>query len=313
MAKHTLSQVYDAARAKLGDDSVAGGQVFTNTVLAPHFAQAYRALYRTMGTLGNPYVEQDVYFVLPANTSYLAPATAGVTDFGEPRFVEERGGLTQKTITNAVAGSGFVTITAASHGFSTGDLITCNGIVGLDGTEGVLWAITVVDANSFKLNGCVGTGTYSTGGTAVKSAEKFVPVTFTDRMESIGGTSDRLRVYVWEGDAFHFNPTTEARQLRISYTASGNAPTNTSTVIGIDDAIDFLAVYSAGLAGRARGHARGDVLIAEALGPTMQEDASGGMLRSFLLSAVRTLQRIPPENRRRMPFRDPRSAHPMIF
>lgn len=312
MPKYTLANVLDAARGHAGDDQVAGGAVFTNAILQTHFAKAYRALFRTMQQLGNPYVERDIYYVLPANTTFLDPATAGITDLGEPKFLEERGGLTKVNVTGAVVSGSNVRITATAHGFSTGNLITLNGIAGLTGTEGVLWGITVIDANTFDLLGCIGSGTYTSGGVAVKSGEDFTDIVAVDRLDPIGSPSDKFRVYEWREDTFRFPPVTTERQLRITYLASGNPPTNTATTIGIDDALDFLATYTAGLALKSHGASdRARELIAEALGPRMEADGSGGMLAEFLRVSIRAMQRIPPENRRRLPFRD--RSTPNVF
>jgi hypothetical protein len=304
MPKPSLQNVFDAARSAIGADATGGSAVFSNTILQPHFAKAYRCLFRAMQNLGDPVVEREVYFVLPANTSYLAPSTMGVTDFGEPRFIQERGDLTQKAITGA-AGTTTVTITSAGHGLATGDLVTCNGIVGLTGTEGVMWGITVSNANAFVLNGCIGSGTYSVGGTAVKSGDKFRDVVKSEQLDSIA-LNDRVYLYTWENEALLLTPATTARQLRVGYLASGDPPTNTATVIGIDDSIDFLSTYTAALAARSRGMGRAESLIEEALGPGRQEDASGGLLGSFLTTAVKQYQRIPAEQRRRLPFRSRR-------
>jgi hypothetical protein len=310
MPKPTLQNVFDAARAHIGADATGGSAVYSNTMLQFHFAKAYRCLFRTMQNLGDPVVEREVYFVLPANSSYFAPSTAGITDFGEPRFVQERGDLTQKTITGA-SGTTTVTITATSHGFATGDLVTCNGIVGLSGTEGVMWGITVSSANAFVLNGCVGSGTYSSGGVAVKSTDRFRDAAKTDQLDNLELT-DRVYQWVWENEALLVNPCTTARQLRVGYLASGDAPTSTSTTIGIDDSLDFLATYTAALAARSRGAMnKYETLAAEALGPSGQEDASGGLLGSFLTAATKAYQRIDSSERRRLPFRDRRPRNGM--
>ncbi len=312
MPKPSLANVFDAARAHLGADAGGGSAVYSNTILQEHFAKAWRVLYRTAANLGTPIIEREVYYVLPAYTTYLAPSTANVTDMAEPTFVQERGDLTKKTITGA-AGTTTVTITSASHGFATNDMVTINGIVGLTGTEGVLWGITRVDANSFTLNGCIGSGTYSSGGVAVKSSDKFRTVDKIDRIDSIE-THARISKWVWEDEAFRFTPTDTERQLRIGYLASGAPPSNTATVLGIDDCLDFLSTYTAASAARSRGAtAMAQDLFAEALGPSRQEDASGGALGAFLTAATKQVQRIPAGDRRRMSFRQRRPQWPMAY
>ncbi len=315
MAIPTLQQTLDAARSHLGDDTVAGGEVFTNTKLQEHFAKAYRVLYRAMSSVGNRKVYREVYHVIPANTNFLDPSTAGITDFGEPYFLEERGDLTTKAITGA-SGTTTVTLAVVGHGRDTGDLATVNGIVGFGGTEG-LWGITTSGVDALILNGCIGSGSYSSGGTLIYSPENFTDMVDVGRFDRINpqqATSGAFGSYVWWNDAYHFRPCGEARQLRISYSASGAAPTSTSASIGIDDSTDFLATYTAALALASRGDTqRADELKVEALGQFKSVTPSGGLLHEFLTLAVKAEQRKPPEARRRRPFRDPHSIAPTIY
>jgi len=312
----SLQQVLDEARSKIGDEA---GEVFDNTKLQPYFAQAYRGLWRTMATLSNPRVHREAFFVLPAHTAFLDPATAGLTDFGDPDLLEERGNFVVQSITGAVAdpsGVGVI-VTIAGHGDATGNIVTCNGVQGMAGTDGD-WGITVLDPDTFVLNGAVPVGTYSSGGTVVKSGEDFTEVVDADLTHHTfpAGESSTLGNYRWMGDKFHFPPCSQDRQLRITYWASGTAPSLSTVSIGIDDALDFLATYTAGLAISARspmGSVRGKELINEAIGPKTIADGSGGLLWELLNGAVKSMQRIDPCQRRRRPFREPRSILPQIF
>ena len=71
-----------------------------------------------------------------------------------------------KTITGATNASPIV-MTVTAHGYSSKDRITQYGVPGNRGANGT-WFITVLDANTYELNGSVGTGVYTSGGTAVK-------------------------------------------------------------------------------------------------------------------------------------------------
>jgi hypothetical protein len=243
-----------------------------------------------MSILGNPRVRKEVFYTLPAYTTVLFPSTASISDMGEPEFLEERGGLTTKTITGAT-GTTTVTITATAHGFTTGDEITVGGLVGFAGAHGI-WGITVSDADSFVLNGAVGTGTYSSGGVAVKSSEQFSEVQKRDRIESVGNVSV-LGEYAWLEDAFRFRPCPTARQLRIVYLSSGTPPTQTTDSIGIDDAIDFLAHATAGSFAQSRGAGtQGASLLEHAYGPQFfQDGALGGLLYELQAQPILTMQR----------------------
>jgi hypothetical protein len=77
---------------------------------------------------------------------------------------------TTAAISNVVNnGSGACRVTATAHGFSTNDVITNAGIVGATEANGA-FVITVIDANTFDLNGSTFTAAYVSGGTATRSA-----------------------------------------------------------------------------------------------------------------------------------------------
>jgi hypothetical protein len=71
-----------------------------------------------------------------------------------------------KTITGAAAADGVTTITASTHGFSTGDLVVNEDIGGATEANGIFVA-TRVDANSFTIPVAAVTA-YTSGGTAKK-------------------------------------------------------------------------------------------------------------------------------------------------
>jgi len=306
MADATVANVLADVRSLLGDDQVSGGEVFTDTMLqVSAFPRAYRDVWRALSKIQAPRVKREAFYVVPANTDYLHPSTANITDMSQPSWVGERGNLTQKTITGAT-GTTTVSITATTLGFSTGDMITVNGIVGFSGTEG-MWGITVSDASTFVLNGAIGSGTYSSGGKAVKSTEDFTEVIPTDRLGSLQSTAnaDAFRLYVWQSGALHFPACNAARQLRIEYWASGSAPTSTSANLGIDDSRDLTATLAAAYAiGSRGGVARRDELLVEAFGPSMQPDAYEGMLGMLIDGVIKRMQRAPVEERRRLSFRE---------
>lgn len=71
-----------------------------------------------------------------------------------------------KTITGATNATP-ISVTATTHGYTTGDTITVAAVGGNTAANGT-FVITVVDANTFTLNGSVGSGAYTSGGTAAK-------------------------------------------------------------------------------------------------------------------------------------------------
>jgi hypothetical protein len=70
------------------------------------------------------------------------------------------------TITAASNASPIV-ITSTAHGLATGDRVTVASVGGNTAANGD-WVITKVDADTFRLDGSTGNGTYTSGGTAVR-------------------------------------------------------------------------------------------------------------------------------------------------
>jgi ubiquitin-activating enzyme E1-like protein len=104
-------------------------------------------------------------------------ASDGVTSFSTGADWAE----TQATITGATKANPCV-ITAASHGFSTGDTVTISNVGGMTQLNTNRYIITVVDANSFSLNDLFGNpvdssayGTYTSGGQANKISDTATP------------------------------------------------------------------------------------------------------------------------------------------
>lgn len=82
-----------------------------------------------------------------------------------------------KTITGAVSNGGLVRITAIGHGYSTGDIIRVAAVCGVPAANG-LWTITVIDANTFDLQGSAFSGAYTSGGTAKKVTQSTLHPTY---------------------------------------------------------------------------------------------------------------------------------------
>jgi len=108
---------------------------------------------------------QDIYFCDGANyryydTSANLMATWEATSGTLPQQTPE-----SKTVTGATNATPVV-ITIAAHGYITGDQTTIAGVAGNTAANGS-WTITVLTANTFSLNGSVGNGAYTSGGTSV--------------------------------------------------------------------------------------------------------------------------------------------------
>lgn len=306
MATVTLQQIFDQARGLLNDTQVSGGEIYTNSVLQPALNESYRTLFtRLMG--GSKRVERVVYVNLPANTTVLVPANYGLSDFSEPEIVEERPAQASINIVSTNTSTPIV-CNSPSHGLgSAGSMV--EGVVG--GVSGSFapwgrWFITVIDANNFSLNGSMTDSNAGAGGTFTPWSQlpfqEVMPLDLSSEGMD-GQPTNYLGVYLWINEQLTFVGCTGTQQLRITYWASGTAPTNPNTVINIDNAIDFLATAAAAISARAHGwYPMADALDNKCyVGP----DQQGGLLNDFRVQQVATLQRGP--QRRRLPFRTRRS------
>jgi Ubiquitin-activating enzyme E1 FCCH domain len=103
-------------------------------------------------------------------------STGALTDADSPptyRIYGPSGILGNGTGTMAFKDSGTITAasnatpivaTSAAHGLSTGTRVTIASVTGNTAANGT-WTITVLDANTFSLNGSTGNGAYVSGGT----------------------------------------------------------------------------------------------------------------------------------------------------
>ncbi len=308
MAKPTVSIVNDHARALLAD-TYNGGEIFDDGTLAPFVAQAIRELFRVLRGAQDPFVLVQGYFLLPADTSVVDPATAGIYNLSELEFIEWTPGppitaVTGCTIVLTGAGAPYATVTAPGHGLTIGLFpnICTYGIGGFDlfNSPNGTWTGSIIDANTIRLNGCTATGTYVAGTgfiLSVSGVNQFVTMDPEDMIRNItsipGDALQTDTTYVWEGGLLRFYPASSARLLRITYRTSGVVDLASNSVIPMDDSLDYLATRAAGLAALSRGaQERGAALAAEALGPTLQADGSGGILGTMLRASIRNLQRI---------------------
>lgn len=301
-----LSDIFNDVRGLLSDTQIVGGESFTNTYLPVHFAEPYRTMYgRFVGS--SKRVQRVIYLVLPANTSVVVPSTFNLLDMAEPVMVEERLAPNAIAITSTNTATP-IQVTATGHGLSTGSRGTVSAVASTSAPWGN-WFVTVVDANNFTLNGSASDGVAGTGGS-------FYPETNQEWSEvspidlTAGGNDgipmSTLGTYLWINEMLQFRGCTSPTQLRITYNASGTAPTNPNTVIGVDNARDFLAYATAANAARSKGWAEQyQWLQMRAYGN--QDNPDDGLLEIFWRGQVLGLQRGP--SRRLQPFRAKRSRY----
>lgn len=301
----TVEAVLNQARALLRDTQVVGGEDYTDSVLMPYFGEAYRMIFNAMAAGGVKRVQRIIYVNLQMPTTILIPATANVFDIFEPILVEERAAGTNIPI---VFTSNTIPIIAyaPAHGLSTGTEVISTDILGTYAPWG-LWYVVVIDADHVSLTGSMGDGTAGTGGyLTVPNNLAFTEVLPIDLPnQGLDGTpTTSLGVYLWQNQNFMFRGATSNRQLRITYWASGIAPTNSATVIAIDNSIDVLSYATAYGAAQASGWKElADTLYIRVYG---RPDIIGsGLLADYTAQSVKMLQRGP--QRRMLPFRPQRN------
>lgn len=303
----TYAQFTADFRTHLGDTEVAAGQVWTDASgkCDPYLQQAYSELYKGFegGALKN--ITRTLYGNLPAYTSYLKPSTLGATNLSEPTVkpLWERDSAGSVAITGAapnvaIPGAPYVRITAANHGFTTGQMVLVFGIVGLSDDVNDQWSIVVQDANTFDLMGCTATGTYSSGGTATSSTQDWAEVKSVPEISNFPQTPGAsLDCYAWINGAFRVSPATTIRQVKMVFYLSASAPTKDAPTasLGFDDCLGFLAYRAAALATLDRVGDTGKFhqLNRIALGPSEKHTDLDGLYGMLMRSKDRSAARNP--------------------
>jgi hypothetical protein len=308
MSSPTLEDVFNAARGFLHDTNPPSGAVWTDSALQVHFAQPYRKVFSCLMGVSKRF-QRVIYLNLPANTTVLIPATYNITDFSEPETIEERPAQVAISITSTTNATP-INCLAPGHGLGTAGQMVEGVVSGVSGTPAPWgrWFATIVDANNFTLNGSSGDGNVGSGGTfsawSQLPFQEVMPIDLSNQGMD-GSPQTYLGVYLWINEQLTFPGATGIQQLRITYWASGTAPTITSQTINIDNSLDFLSVATAANAARANGwNDMADRLDAKAYG-TGGDSCDGGLIGDFTRIQVSTMQRGP--QRQRGPFRLRRS------
>ncbi len=291
MAFPTVANCNTAAQSRVADIS---GDTHTAAYLLPGIQGAVRDLFREMIVYGNPRVIKSVYYPVPANTSVLHPATAGISDMGEPIALYERGNLTTVAVDGATPGASSLAVsTNGAHGRTTGDMVTLNQLAGIVGAEG-MFSVTVVDTDDLTINGLIATGTYSAGGTVTYSPDKFIGIRdITSSRDLPSGVGSRIESAVWQGDRWLLGQADSAVEIGIDYYSSATVPTGDTDVIGVDDCVDFIA---------CRALAIVDMVRAPQVAAWAQAEADR-VLDRLLRGAVLKQQVVDQNDRQRPPFR----------
>jgi hypothetical protein len=130
------------------------------------------------------------------------------------------------------------------------------------------------------------------------TADKYIDLQMVDRLPQ-RDQGVHLGQFSFHHDTFYFVGATGAVDLLFRYAASGTAPTNDATVLGVDNSLTFLSSYAVGRAGPRKGY--DEIAAAEmmaAVGPRYALGVIGGELFRLIQTRVRSLQKIPLQQKR---------------
>jgi hypothetical protein len=129
----------------------------------------------------HPYVTNDYVYIAGVGGNTAANGTWQVTRVDANSFqlngstgngaYQSSTGTAQRAITGATNASPIV-VTEVNHGYVTGQRVQIAGVGG-NTAANANWYITLVDANSFSLNGSTGNGSYTSGGTSARMATAY--------------------------------------------------------------------------------------------------------------------------------------------
>jgi hypothetical protein len=319
MAECTVQNVFDDVRSLLSDTQIAGGEIYTNNYLLTGYAsggvvgsgsllgEPYRTMFSKL-TGGSKRVRPTAYIVLPPNTTVVIPTTYNIVDFSEPEMIEECAATNAIAILSTDTSTPINVTTVAPHNLGPNGSMSEGIVSGIAGTPAPWgnWFATVTGTSTFSLNGSASDGNPGTSGFFYPASNQpFTEVFPTDFPAALDGfPQSTLGNYLWAQGRLTFRGATGSVLLRITYYASGTAPTNPNYVIWIDNCRDFLAHATACNAARSkqwfsmyehlRNKAYGD--------PSHPEELS--LLDLFYNVQVMADQRGP--SRRQRPFRDRR-------
>lgn len=294
MSQPTTSSIFTATQSLVGD---AAGQVATTAALLPLWNTiVYPEMFQAIARVQVPNIEREFYYTVPAFTTYLDPASIGITDMGNngPTLMEERApGILLPAIVATSNTTPIVVEFASAAPLSANTEIEVNSVAGTNGPLGRWFVSAGVDSSHWILNGSVTDGSAGAGGTAyISSGQAFNPVyaqtVWNPDNFQIGSA---LGVYFWQGGVIKFVGASSARQIHVTYWASGTAPSNLATPL-LDDCQTYASTRLAGVFAGSKGwYSMSDKYEISSLGRFRAADGRDGLLRGFVLTAIRSLQR----------------------
>lgn len=255
------SDVNKLVRSLLGDTAVAAGTIYVDTFIPPFLNLAYQELFSRLTAISAFRVQKYGHYVLPAYTTVFVPSLAGLTNFGSPSVIWERGSATAYAISGATvatpsAGLCRLVVATLPAAIITGATVEIYGVGGISDDINDEWALTVNSVTSVDLNGCAAVGTFSgSSGKLVYSTEQWSQELSPVDNDTLFGRDAQasLSVYSWRGGAVRFPKCSTAREIRILFELSSSLPVSTAAdadSMGVDDCLAFLgsrtAQYCAG-------------------------------------------------------------------
>jgi hypothetical protein len=268
------SNVTQAVLSALGDTQVSGGGLYTAAFQAPNLDRAYGEMFTRLKVMSAQRVQREGFYVLPAYTGTFVPSLAGLTNFGGPVEIRERGSATTYAVSAATPSSpsaGLLTLTVAAipATIATGQIVDVYGLLGISDDVNDSWAITVNSTTSVSLNGCAASGTWTSGGQLVISTEQWSEVldvrANTDNFPT--SPNSALGLYCWQKGNVRFPICSTAREIRLIYNLSSSLPVATQTAndtMGVDDCLNFLAARTAQYCAESKGNAKAPILQQQA-------------------------------------------------
>lgn len=308
----TRADVTQSVLSLLGDTQASGGSLFTAAFQAPHLNMAYQELFTKLSLMSADRIQREGYYVLPAYTGIFTPSLAGLTNFGGPVEVRERGTVTTYAISNAVAASPAaglcrLTVAALPAAVVTGNQLEVYNVGGLSDDVNDAWSLTVNSTTSVDLNGCTATGTYTSGGVLAYSTEQWSePLTpVASNREFPTTASSLIGTYSWQNGKMRVPTCSAARELKFLYHLSSSLPVVALPVstdsMGVDDSLAFLSNRTAQYCASSKGNPRDAEL----------RSTADYFLGLMIANAGKQMQEgepiIPP------PFRGNRNARPYVW
>lgn len=273
----TFSDVFGVARKMIGDTETTAGAVADNNFLLEYGQSAYELMYDVLENNESPKIRRTAYWRIPAYTSYLNPAQMnllGLPAMGEPINIWARPEgqmLPISTLTPVPQGAGDINpyVDVQASGLSTAvpnvtdgsvvDITACNLYTADINDE---WTVMRTETDTIRLVGCsaivrapvpspASSGFILTASVPWPTSSIKRGLNQRDLESAVGDTE--IASWMWGDGAFRFRSCSEARQLRIEYRISPNAPTVVTTSLGVQGCLNFMAAYTAALFLDAKG------------------------------------------------------------